>query len=227
MPETRLQTADPASPGELRARYLEALVAPDARRARDLILRAHADGIPAATLYLQVLAPALHEIGRRWERAEVSVAQEHLSTQVTQAVLAQLASKLTGSPDGRSRPQTVVVACTPGELHALGSQMVSDFLEADGYRVLPLGADAPPQELAELSEVEQAEIVCLSTVLPGNLLAAARAFGALRRLPDPPLLIAGGQAYGGDAARAQAVGADAFAADPEELLTLLAERFPG
>ena len=205
----------------LRADYVTAVLAPDARRARQLVLDS---GLPAERLYLEVLHPALVEIGDRWEQARISVAREHLATQVTQAVLAQLAARLSPGDGGRGR--TAIVCCPTGELHALGGQMVADFLEADGWTTLTLGADVPTAELAQLAEAEGADVVALSTVLPEHLLSAGAACAALRRLPNPPFIVAGGRAFAGDSARAQAVGADAYAGDPQTLLTLLAERLP-
>ena len=59
------------------------------------------------------------------------------------------------------------------------------------------------------------------------VLAAGVVCAALRRLPDPPFIVAGGQAYAGDRRRALAVGADELAEDPEGLLRLLAARGAG
>ena len=65
---------------ELRERYVDALVDGDPAQAAALLLNAAtADGIDVRTLYLHVLQPALYEIGRRWEQAEISIAQEHLA----------------------------------------------------------------------------------------------------------------------------------------------------
>lgn len=67
MPPAESQRA--VSPGDddlavLRAAYLDALLAPEARLARRLVLDAAGAGAPVARLYLDVLRPALHEIGR-------------------------------------------------------------------------------------------------------------------------------------------------------------------
>jgi methanogenic corrinoid protein MtbC1 len=203
---------------ELRDAYLAALLAPDARRARALVEEAHEDGVPAERLYLEVLQPALHEVGRLWETAGISVADEHLATQITQTVVARLADRLTRGGGGAGR--RAIVSCSPGELHALGSRMVADFLEADGWDVLALGADTPADELAGIAARRHADLVALSTAMPEHLLAAGAACAALRRLEDPPFVVAGGQAFEHDAQRAVAVGADAYAGDPVALLRL-------
>jgi hypothetical protein len=52
-----------------------------------------------------------------------------------------------------------------------------------------------------------------------------RTLQLLHQLPSPPYLVVGGRAYGGDAALARAVGADAFADDPQTLLELLQRQF--
>lgn len=102
--------------------------------------------------------------------------------------------------------------------------MVADFLEADGWEVMLLGADVPAGEVAGLAREHAVEVVALSTALPAHLLAAGVVCAALRRLPDPPFIVAGGQAYAGERRRALAVGADELADDPESLLRLLAAR---
>ena len=207
----------------LREAYLAAILAPDTRGAHRLLDAAADDGVPVRRLYLDVLQPALHEVGRLWEHAQIGVAHEHLATQITQSVLANLSARL--APAGIGHGRRAIVSCSPGELHVVGGRMVADFLEADGWEVLSLGADTPPKALAQLAAEERVELVALSTALPAHLLAAGAACAQLRRLPEPPFIVAGGQAFAGDERRARAVGADAYAADPAELLNLLAERF--
>ena len=210
----------------LQREYLGHLLVPDGRGTREVIERALTDGVPAAVLYLRVIAPAMHEIGRLWETAQISVAQEHLSTQITQAAIASLSVHLqSGPPIGAGR--VAVTTSSPGELHVLGTQMVADFLETQGWEVLNLGADSPAAEVAALAQRRAAAVVALSTALPGHLLSVTRTCQLLRQLPAPPYIVAGGRAYGGDPQRALAVGADAFADDPERLLELLGQRFAG
>ncbi len=216
-----------ADPRALAREYLGYLLAPDGRAAKALVERALDDGVPASTLYLGVVTPAMHEIGRLWESAQISVAQEHLATQICQVVIVALGGRLVGGePIGDGR--VAIVAASPGERHALGGAMVADFLDAQGWDVMSLGADTPLPELVELVESREAAVVALSTALPGNLLSVTRTCQLLHQLPRPPLVVVGGRAYRGDEAQALRVGADAFADDPETLLELLGRRFaPG
>lgn len=218
--------AEAADLGEVRRRYLEHLLAPDARAAWDEIAAALADGARADQVYLEVLTPAMVEIGQLWETARIGVAQEHLATQITQTVLARLAPSLedAAAAFAGDRRRSAIVAGTPGELHGIGARMVADFLEASGWEVLLLGPDTPVGEIVALTTQRTPDVVALSTSLSFNLLAAGRVFTRLRELSAPPLLVAGGRAYEGQADRALLAGADVFASDPGALLQELSLR---
>jgi methanogenic corrinoid protein MtbC1 len=91
----------------IRARYLELLLDGDARGARATIAEA-LEVATAATVYFEVVQPALYEVGRLWERAHVSVAQEHLATGVSEVMIGELAGRL---PRRTPRARTAIVAC--------------------------------------------------------------------------------------------------------------------
>jgi methanogenic corrinoid protein MtbC1 len=208
----------------IRDDYLAALLAGDATRARWLVSNALEEGVGVRDLYLEVLAPALEEVGDRWAAGELTVAHEHHASAITQGVLGTLAPHLRVPP---STGRLAVVACTPGELHALGAQMVTDFLEGEGWEVLGLGAATPGADLAALVDDERPDVVALSTAISGNLEAAVEAIGRLRELSAPPYVAVGGHAWAHlPDGRWAELGADALFTDPRELCALLAQRFP-
>jgi MerR family transcriptional regulator, light-induced transcriptional regulator len=210
--------------GAARQRYLDQLLVPDARAAWDAVEQALDGGVAAGRIYLDVLTPAMVEIGRLWETARIGVAQEHLATQITQSVLARLAPALEAVSHATDPRRLALVTGTPNELHAIGPRMVADFLESSGWDVLLLGPDTPISATIATARDRRPDVVALSTSLSFNLLAAGVVFAALRQLDPKPLLIAGGRAYEGLPDRALLMGADVFAADPEQLLRELALR---
>lgn len=213
-----------SSTSTLRDDYVAALLAGDATRARWLVDEALSDGITVPQLYLEVLDPALEEIGDRWAAGELTVAHEHYATAVSQGVIATLAPRMRVPPNSG---RLAVVACTPGELHALGAQMVGDFLEAEGWEVLTLGAATPAPDLAALVDDERPDLVALSTSVANNLEGAEQAIAALRALTEPPFVAVGGRAWEAvPADRRTELGADALYVDPRDLCAVLAERFP-
>jgi methanogenic corrinoid protein MtbC1 len=209
----------------VRGDYVRALLAADLVAARGIVDGALAGGMPAASIYLEVLQPTLYEIGRLWSRAEITVAQEHLATAAAQSSMARLAERLRDRPR-RVAPGTALVACVSDELHALGGRMVADFLEADGWRVVYLGALTPGRELAALAAEHGAQVVALSAALADRVPTVAAMCAELRMLDPPPYVLVGGQAFAGSRERALRTGADAFAADAADAVRALRERFP-
>ena len=181
---------------EHRRAYLDALMARDVGAARAVVDAALSGGLAVPEIYLEVLQPALYEIGRSWAVGDFSVADEHSATAVTQSVLGMLGPRMRAAPkDGR----LAVVTGSPEERHALGVQMVADFLEGDGWEVLNLGASTPARDLARMADAERPDVVALSTATPAGLPGAAEAVQALRALDPRPLVVLGGQLWAGRA----------------------------
>jgi MerR family transcriptional regulator, light-induced transcriptional regulator len=216
-------TAPTVVPDRVREAFLAAIATNDAQSAAQIVTAAVDDGMPVHDAYHLVIQPALYEVGRRWERGELSVAQEHLATAAVQSLIAHLSARLTQhgpetAEPGRGR---AIVACTPGELHAVGARFVADFLEGDGWEVLALGPSTPIAALIDLVRTTQPAVVALSTTLPANLDAARAVLADLAALDPRPLVIAGGSAYAGREDLARELGADAYAADAQALRDLL------
>jgi len=202
--------------------YLDALLARDSGRAARVVTDAVADGVAIEDIYLGILQAALYEVGHRWVTGKVNVAEEHYATAVTQRLLETLSAQIRVPPsDGR----LALVSATPGELHEIGARMVADFLEADGWEVLQLGASTPAPDLAALVDSERPDLVALSTATAGSLPGIAQVLSELRRLKTPPLIVVGGQFWTAETSRsARDLGADLVTRDPRELVTLARER---
>jgi methanogenic corrinoid protein MtbC1 len=206
----------------VRDRYLVAMLDPDPAEARAVVREAVGAGLSIEDAYEGVLAAAMVEIGRRWEAGEISVAHEHLASEVTGSLVSELASRV------RAQPETgrlAVIACSPEERHCIGGQMLGGLLEAAGWEVLFLGASLPREDLVALADEEAADVVALSTALTCHLDGVAETIRSMQELEEPPLVIVGGQAYSGEE-DARRVGADAYAASVAEAPALLRRRLP-
>ena len=172
----------PALTDSLRDEYLAAMLAGDGTHARHLVERAVEDGVAIRDICLDVLGPALEQVGTLWERGEVSVAHEHYAAQVTGGVLGALAPRMRVPPRGG---RLAVVTCTEGEQHALGVQMVGEFLESAAWEVLQLGAGLPAEDLLDLVVTEQPDLIGLSTATAAMLPGAERTLALLAEADVP------------------------------------------
>jgi len=105
-----------------------------------------------------IIEPVLREIGKMWQRGEITIAHEHQAS-------AYLRGKLQILLDMVGQPQLgpgVVVACGPGETHEIGSLMLSVMLRRAGVRVFYLGADTPLTDLAQYANSHEVRAVLLS-----------------------------------------------------------------
>jgi DNA-binding transcriptional MerR regulator len=92
----------------------------------------------------RVLLPTLRSVGDGWHAGQLSVAQEHFTSQRIGGLLRDLLRLLSGV-----RGEYVVLACVAKERHEIGLLSFGVKLAAWGYRPIFLGADVPPKELAK------------------------------------------------------------------------------
>jgi MerR family transcriptional regulator, light-induced transcriptional regulator len=127
---------------------------------------AHADQIlseafsiyPFEQILLELVQPAMIDIGERWHRGEINIAVEHFATQFVRRKLAGLLNIFEGS----AYRATVVVGCAPGELHDLGALLSALFLVRRGWHVIYLGPQVPLFDLLETVQALKPTMVCLS-----------------------------------------------------------------
>ena len=129
--------------------------------------------LDAQTLYEKVVSPLVAEIGRRWERGEVSIAQEHLLMERLElAVRASLRAL------ERQEGPLVLLACVDLEQHVLGMLGAALRFAASGARTVTLGAMTPPSAIAEAVRNMAPRMVGLSvSVVPAGARALFKAYG--------------------------------------------------
>ena len=194
--------------GELRT-TLDRLDEPGAHAALDRLLAS----LTIETVLRDVLLPYLHELGERWERGEISVAQEHFASNVLRGRLLGLARGW-----GKGSGPTTLLACAPGELHDLPLIMFGLVLAGRGRSVTYLGPDTPIATIREaLAALHPDRVVISATV--GRRLRAAKA--ELRQLAlEVPVALAGA---GASAGLAREIGATLLEDDPVTAAERIAE----
>lgn len=149
----------------VREEFVAALVAGDANLAEIIALDAVSQGLPVADLYVDVIAPALVEIGHGWEVGVISIADEHLATGIAHDVMRLVGRTATLYPR-RSR-ERVLLAAVGGEAHITGLRMIGDLAEARGFDVRYLGAAVPVGTFSSIVAKHEPEIVGLSVTIAG------------------------------------------------------------
>ena len=211
-------------PAEHYAGYLEAIRSGDRRRAFQVIDEARDAGLDLAAIYLGVFQPALREIGCLWQNNELTVAEEHLATAITQAAMARAYERaFTWRTDASRR---LLAACVDVERHEVGLRMLCDLLDLEGWHTTYLGATVPIESLVAMVRRLRPDVVALSAALSAHLPRLRAMVAAIRdALGDArPLIIVGGRPFLDDPSLGQRLGADLSAQNATEAVRLLGER---
>src|SRR3954453_2565460 len=147
----------PRSFAQLERELLERLLAFDTPGVERVIGEAFAL-YPVEDVCLQLLQPALVEIGERWHQGLVSVATEHFASNLIQRKLFSLLQVY----DSPARGRPVLLGCAAGEQHEIGLLLVALFLSRRGWPVVYLGAAVPPEDLSDAIARLQPRLVVLS-----------------------------------------------------------------
>ncbi len=202
------------SPGlaEAGRRYVQAITAGRSELAHTVIEGALREGTGEAQILLEILAPALREVGELWHRGDINVAQEHLATTITLSVLDFLKNRRAPRPHIGLR---VVVAPVDGDLHTIGGRFVAEFFTIDGWDVDFLWDPVPPADLVAFTRDRRADVLALSATDSENLPRVIETSHAIRGLGESaPKIILGGQALERESAEAESYGCDAIVTDP-------------
>ena len=142
---------------------------------------------------LDAAREAMDVVGRRYEEGiyflpELMLAGEMLS-QITNIVKPEL----TKLPEVERRGK-VVIGTVAGDIHDIGKNIVSFMLDANGFEVLDLGVDVPPQKFVEAIQDFQPQVVGLSGFLTLSFDAMKETVEAIKAagLRDGVKIIVGG-----------------------------------
>ena len=203
--------------------FLDALKRGDRRAAFFIVDAALDAGAELRHIYIDVVQPAMREIGRLWQENELTVAEEHLATAISQSVMSRTFERVFVWRD--SRTPLLVAACADDERHQIGLRMLCDLLEMEGWDTNYLGASVPIESLVDFVQKHQPDAVAISATIAPHIPRVRAAIAALRaaNLAKQPVVAVGGRAFLSDPSLAVRVGADLTATDAADAVRVLDE----
>lgn len=126
-------------------------------------------GFGPPEILIGLIQPALAEIGRLWEEAEVTVADEGRFSAWCRTMMALL-----HRPAPLGTPLDILIVQAPGNRHALGPQMAARVLLAKGIAAEAAAPNMPVVEIARLLRERKPSWLGISCALPGMVEDARR-----------------------------------------------------
>ncbi len=139
---------------------------------------------------------ALGEIGEMYQRGEYYVAGLILSGEIMRQSMRLLMPRLVKEGGAVGRSGLVVIGTIEGDIHDLGKNMASYFLEAHGFEVIDLGVDVPPRVFLKEILQREPDAVGVSLLLTSCLEPLGRLVRLVRETyhgrEAPPIFAGGG-----------------------------------
>jgi len=208
--------------GKVASRYIDQVLRGEKAKALDTVKEAMAQGANLQDIYISIFQRTQYEIGRRWQEGQISVAQEHYVTEVTEQIMSQV---FAGIRHGAGYKGPLVITCVGNEMHEMGAKMVADFLELDGWDVSFLGSNTPHPDVISITKDRKAKVLMVSVTMAYNvkrvrsLIKHARADPALTDLK----ILVGGNPFNSVEDLWRSIGADGFAKDAKDAVRLVNE----
>lgn len=148
--------------------YVNGLVHGDKNACYEWVQNLRKNGLPLKSFYKDLFYPSMVYVGELWMKNEITVAQEHVATAITQHLMSTLYSDILLNAS-KIKKGKIIMACPEKELHELGARMLSDLLEIDGWQVLYLGANTPLSALTSAVKTYKPDFVGISCTMPSHL----------------------------------------------------------
>jgi methanogenic corrinoid protein MtbC1 len=138
---------------------------------------------------LELILPALAEIGRGWYEGEITVHQEHFASALA---MRRLETLLVATPNP-TKSGRLIIGCPSGEEHVLSMLLLTLLLRRRGWEVVYLGANIPVFRLAATIAATNPQLVILSAHLLPSVVYLQEIGQLLQKLKVP--LAFGGQIF--------------------------------
>jgi methanogenic corrinoid protein MtbC1 len=207
-----------------RAAFIAAIRSGDEPAARSVVEQLRSANVSPSSIYYDVFAPCMVTIGDLWERNELSVADEHLATAITERLIGQLSPTFTQRASQPDRGN-VVLGCVAEERHVLGLRMLADLFRQQGWRVLYLGADVPNADFVRLAVRVSADIIAISASTQRHIPAVRELISGLRAALPEVGIIVGGAVFLNDPEIWREVGATLYHPNPQTAIQLATAQY--
>ena len=162
---------------------------------------------------LEGLAPAIREMGERFERKEIYLPELIMAADAMSAAVKVLERDISREQRSMMEKGKIVIGTVKGDIHNIGKNIVALMLQVDGFEVIDLGVDVAPGKFIEAAEEHNADIIGVSALMTftvGNMKTLTE-YLETEGLRDKYKLIYGGGPL--SESWAKELGADAYAQD--------------
>ena len=140
-----------------------------------------------ADFFDKILRPVMVKIGKDWETGKLTIATEHVASNIAQTLVKIIMEQSSG-PGNKKK----VMICVPvGEEHHIGCDVLETYLTIKGFKVFNMGTSIPTESIMEFINMKKPDIVLISITIQDNILAGQRLAKKIRGQSKIPILVGG------------------------------------
>lgn len=169
--------------------YTNGLLQGDKEKCISIVEKLITEKTDIKDIYVDLLQRSLYHVGKMWEQGQLSIADEHMGTEITKCLMNKYADKITAN---KKVGKTALITCVDKEFHEIGARMAADVFELNGWNTYFLGASTPTKEIVKFIEIKKPDVVGLSFNFYMNLLRLFEVIDHIRKnYPDQKIIIGG------------------------------------
>jgi len=194
----------------------QAVKSGDVEASKDLTKKALDQNLDPLVLIEQGLAKGLRTVGEAFGRGELFLTDLMFAAEAMKAAVSLVEPILESKHKQREFRGVYVIGTVEGDIHDIGKSIVAATLEANGFKVIDLGADVPNSVFLTRSEELKPDILGMSALLSTTMLQQKIVAEALatRGLRKKLKVMVGGAPVSAD--WAAEIGADAYGVDAND-----------
>lgn len=139
---------------------------------------------------LEDVRKATDIIGKRFEEGRYFVSDLIMAGEILKQVM-EILRPLLGEKKAEKKG-TAVIGTVEGDVHDIGKNIVIALLEAEGFEVIDLGVDQPPEAFVEAAKKHNPDVIGLSGLLTEAIESMKKTVEALRNAGYKGKIIIGG-----------------------------------
>jgi len=136
---------------------------------------------------LEDVRKATDIIGKRFEEGRYFVSDLIMAGEILKQIM-DIVKPLIGEKAGEKKGK-VVIGTVEGDVHDIGKSIVIALLEAEGFEVVDLGVDQPPEAFVEAVKQHNPDVVGLSGLLTEAIESMKKTVEARRSKPSEQLAV--------------------------------------
>lgn len=187
----------------------ELVILGDARKAKERVQQAVDEGIEVASIINDALIAGMQHVGEKFKVNEVYVPEVLMSARAMNQSMEMLRPLIAKA--GIKEKGVIVIGTVKGDLHDIGTNLVTMVLQGAGYKAINVGVDISREKFAEAVEEYKPAIVGIAALLTTTMPEMQEIVAYLKEHCKGVKIIVGGvpitQKF------ADEIGADSYAED--------------